>query len=390
MSEKTEKPTNKKLSDARKKGEIAKGQKLPIMGGLVGGFLGILAAKVYAKGPLLDVFASLIEHKMLATAEFGEILLATFGSVLAVSLPVLIGAAIGSTVATLAQTQGLVSFESMKFKFETLTGKSYFQRFSTPQPIYESLIMLAFGGLLFAIGYSVFKSTFDVWVKAYGVRPALLNLKLFELYESVLFKVCLIGLIIAVLDYVYQRQQFLKKQKMSKDEVKREYKEQEGDPMIKGTRRMLAREIANSPMQKPKLAQASMVITNPTHIAVVLYRSTDVRIPIILDIAYDEFVPGIKLECKRLGVPVFEDKPLARLIAKKGAIGAPIPRQSFAKVAHWLARAEVLNKLRPTAPITTVGTHFQRHRNPKPDVIKPTTMFQRIFKRVPRITSFWR
>jgi type III secretion protein U len=140
-----------------------------------------------------------------------------------------------------------------------------------------------------------------------------------------------------VLDFVVQRLIFLKEQKMSMDEVKREYKEMEGDPQIKGERKAIAREIAMSD-PKPAVQTATAVVVNPTHYAVALrYAPNECGLPYIVAKGVDGEAALIREAAQQAGVPIIGNPPLARALYKvdlKGTVPEPL-LEAVAIVLHW-------------------------------------------------------
>ena len=157
-------------------------------------------------------------------------------------------------------------------------------------------------------------------------------------------------LIMSGADYAIQRWQFMKDQRMSKDEVKREYKESEGDPIIKSARTQLARENAQSGGgQGLGLASAKVILTNPTHYAVALAFEPGVYdVPVVVARGEDDEAMAIRNEAKYLGIPILSNPPLARALYLL-PVNAPIPQEYYGVVAAvliWLQRIELLNHSR--------------------------------------------
>jgi flagellar biosynthesis protein FlhB len=148
----------------------------------------------------------------------------------------------------------------------------------------------------------------------------------------------------AAADYAHQFYEYMKQQRMTKDEVRREYKEIEGDPLIKGHRRALAIALATEePAQR--LAGAKVVVTNPTHLSVAL--AHDARIgglPVVVAKGAGPMAMRIREEARRLGVPITENKPLARALYAKVEVGAFITADTFAEVAKLLATVPRLTR----------------------------------------------
>jgi flagellar biosynthetic protein FlhB len=144
--------------------------------------------------------------------------------------------------------------------------------------------------------------------------------------------------ILAVLDYAWQKHQITKQMKMTREEVKRDQEEQDGKPEVKGRRRQLHRELS---MNKIILAipEADVVITNPTHLALVIrYRPGEDAAPIVTAKGADSLAAYIRSLAREHGVPLVENKPLARVLWRKVRVGKRIPNSLFQAVAEILAR----------------------------------------------------
>jgi flagellar biosynthesis protein FliR/FlhB len=335
VSEKTEQPTHKKLQDARKKGQVAKSQKLTLVMGMAGGLLGLILAVSLAKPYVLDSIRESLSISNALQNDSGHWIKQLAMPVLLVLLPLFVFISVGIVLATFLQTKGLVTFEQMKPKWESLSGVSYFKRYASSRPIVEALLMFAFTACFLAICYWIFKGQMPVWIGSFGVSAESALKASEKLIINVLGYFLLIALILAALDFAYQYFQYLKDQKMTKDEVKREYKNQEGDPLIKGMRRSIAREIANSTRQR-NLKRATLVVTNPTHLAIVLQADADHPIPYVVMKGADQEALEIKLAAKRAKVPVIEHKLLARKLMKSNEENTPIPRETYGLVAKLL------------------------------------------------------
>ena len=149
---------------------------------------------------------------------------------------------------------------------------------------------------------------------------------------------------IAVIDYIYQRYQHSKDLMMTKQEVKEEYKQSEGDPLVKGKIRQIQRQMAQKRMMQ-EVPKADVVITNPTHVAVALkYDKDGMAAPEVVAKGYDEVAQKIKAIAKEHGIPQVENVPLARALAKEVEIGRAIPTKWYQAVAEVLAVVYKLKK----------------------------------------------
>jgi len=150
-------------------------------------------------------------------------------------------------------------------------------------------------------------------------------------------KISAILLIVGAADYMYQKYKFNKDMMMTKQEVKDEYKQSEGDPQIKGQRRQKMREMSQRRMMSD-LPKADVVITNPTHYAVAIqYDETVASAPVVLAKGADYVAKNIREAAKEYGIEIVENKPLARMLYNNVEIGEEIPKELYEAVAEILA-----------------------------------------------------
>lgn len=151
------------------------------------------------------------------------------------------------------------------------------------------------------------------------------------------FKIAAALIVLAVLDYMYQRYEHEKNLKMSKQDIKDEYKKMEGDPLIKGKIRERQRRMALQRMMQ-EVPKADVIITNPTHFAVALkYDGSKMDAPQVIAKGQDYVALRIKEIAKEHGVITMENKPLARALFQRTEIGETIPADLFQAVAEVLA-----------------------------------------------------
>jgi flagellar biosynthetic protein FlhB len=158
-----------------------------------------------------------------------------------------------------------------------------------------------------------------------------------EIIIDVCLKVSLVFVVLGLADYLYQRHKFNKEMKMTKQEVKDEYKNTEGDPQIKGRIRQKMREVSQRRMMQD-VPKADVVITNPTHFAVAIRYDAEVsKAPIVVAKGEDYLALKIKEVAKENHVEIVENKPLARMLYHNVDIGAEIPPELYQAVAEVLA-----------------------------------------------------
>jgi flagellar biosynthesis protein FlhB len=190
------------------------------------------------------------------------------------------------------------------------------------------------------VGYVVYiflRAEFPGMTKLSGLSPGAMGSAVGILCWRLVIRACAAMLIIAILDYMYQRLQFEQSIKMTKQEVKEEYKRSEGDPQVKGRIRQIQRE-----MGKRRLAQdvagAHVVITNPTQIAVAIkYDLENMEAPTVVAKGQRLLAQKIREIAEASGVPIVENKPIARLLYKVVEVGQQIPEELYQAVAEILA-----------------------------------------------------
>ena len=215
--------------------------------------------------------------------------------------------------------------------------------------LFKSLLKIS---VIFLVMYFLLKSE----VKQIPYISGYSTAQILSYLGGVIFKLFLgtgmFMLVLALVDYFFQRWQLEREMMMSKQEIKEEHKSREGDPLIKARIRKIQREIANRKMLS-EIPKANVIITNPTHIACVLKYSDKLPAPQLVAMGADFMAEKIKEIARLHNIPVIENKPLARTIFKTMKIGQIIPRELFTAVAEVLSYVMRLNrkkaKRRPSA-----------------------------------------
>ncbi|MDR3299156.1 MAG: type III secretion system export apparatus subunit SctU [Candidatus Accumulibacter sp.] len=345
MSEKTEPPTSKRLRDAREKGQVCKSQEVGATAVLLTVFGIFLGAGSFIWETLIMMFEAPLRAIHLP---FWEALPNVAGEVamLAMRLTALIlGAAIAAGLAAnLIQIGVLISIKSVTPSLDKLNPAQWFKKTFAIKNFVELLKTIA-------------KTLIIAWVVKIAIED---NLGLLlsipygglggiapsagALFASLIFRVAPVFLAVAVFDYFFQHWQYIKGLRMSKDEVKREYKEMEGDPMIKGKRKQLHQEMATSNTLS-NVRKAQVVVTNPTHVAVALmYDEKKTPLPIIVGMGEGLLAQRIMEIAKEEGIPIMQNVPLARALLQDGVENEYIPADLIRPVAEILRWAQSLKK----------------------------------------------
>jgi flagellar biosynthesis protein FlhB len=236
---------------------------------------------------------------------------------------------------------------SFKLHFDSLNPMKGFKRLLSLQSLVglaRSLAKLTVVGLL---TWSTLQDTAKKLPQVDGsADPRLLAAFLGQAMINVALPAAEVLLVLAVIDYAYQRWNFNRGARMSKQEVKEEHKSQEGDPMVKGQIRAKQRARARAKRQLNDVPQATMVVTNPTHIAVALQYDHGMSSPKVLAVGADLIAEQIKKIAREAGVPLVENVALARGLFKSVRVGDEIPIELYQAVAEVLAYVYSLKKRR--------------------------------------------
>lgn len=335
--EKTERPTAHRLRQARKQGQVAKSNELAAAVALLVGFAVILMLAVWVPGKVAELYLAVersIPH--LNRALVVGLLLESMTLVLALSaLPLVVVAVVG-TLATALQTGPVFSLETVKPKLERLNPVEGLKNLASMRTLVHFVMMVlktaVIGIALLLILRLVVPDAIEVMYAEVGGALALARrtLMLMVLWCGGLFVLLGLG------DLMYQRYQWLKDQKMSRQEVKREHREQEGDPMIKGLRLSLAREPTPGELMQ-YVAQASLVVAEPGGRAIALmHRPKAARWPLVVVRGSDEVAREILERATRAKVAVRFDPVLVERLYRHAMPGSPIGEALGAEVMALL------------------------------------------------------
>ena len=344
--EKTEQPTSKKLSDARKEGKVAKSKEVVNGFSLLGFFLSLKLFISFAGDRFSEIFTWIyaiipdiveMNGSGLTIQTISGIFRSVFTKMLFILLPFLVIGFITHFVANLVQVGWKITFKPLQPKLSKFNPISGFKGIFSKQSLVNLILALAKITLVFYIAYICIRDQADNLFLLYDVNLInALNL-IFDLIIEAGIKISVIYIILGFADYAYQKYKFTNDMKMTKQEVKDEYKNAEGDPKIKGQQRQRMMESSRRRMMN-NVPQADVVITNPTHIAVAIkYDNTKDEAPRVVAKGEDYLAFKIKNLAKDTGVPVVENKPLARALYATVEIDEVIPPELYQAVAEILA-----------------------------------------------------
>ena len=337
MSDKTEQPTPKKLRDARKEGQIAKSPELPATATTMVLFAVLFLCWEYFFNVITELF-----HLPIAVMNrpFDEVMVPTLMAVLVciakIVLPVVLSVMLAGTVANLIQVGFLVSMKAAAPKLSNMNPSQWFKKTFAVKNLVEFL-------------KSSIKVVVIGWVAIHVVKKYIISLQLiprlglgaiYDVLGAILFDLAAyvsgVMVVLATLDYLFQKWQHTKQLMMSKDEVKREFKEMEGDAQIKGKRKQLHQEmIAEGATQNTR--KATVLVTNPTRLAIALYyEEEETPLPIVLAKGEGALAKRMVAAAKEEGIPIMQNVPLARALFADAPEQAYIPGDLVRQVADVL------------------------------------------------------
>ena len=340
--DKTEEASGRKLQQARDSGDVAKSADLPQVLSLIGG-----CAIVATMGPTIcmqlsdDLLPFLAHPDQLLNSLEGDGGLTIARDLIFDILPILImvlGTAMLMGVAGNVLQTGLIFAPSkLKPSFDKLNPMEGFKRlFGVDALVQFGKTILKLVATGFVVWLVVKNRATDIVALA-GASPALILPYVREAVIALAMAVCIFLFVGALADYMWQRYRFMERMKMSKQEVKEEHKQTEGDPHIKAKLRALRMEKSRRRMMS-NVAKATVVVTNPTHYAVALqYEMGEMAAPVCVAKGMDAVALRIREEAARHEVPIVEDPPLARALYASMEIDEVIPEEHFAAVARLIS-----------------------------------------------------
>lgn len=344
--EKTEPATQKKLSDARKEGQVAKSREIANGLGLLSlflilklwvGHMGVqlmeLFENIYARIPDVATFWRGEMPQTDVRLAFRQLLLET----MLISAPImLIGLAV-AVISDVVQVKWKPTLKPLKPKFNKLNPISGFKKFLSVNSLVELVKSILKVGLIVYICYGFLKDKWPYILNLYDVTLMQGIQICASLVTDLGIRVSAIYMIIAFADYAYQRVKFKNDMKMTKQEIKEEFKQQEGDPQVKGKIRQKMNEASRRRMMQ-ELPKADVVITNPTHYAVAIKYDPEVAdAPIVIAKGEDYLAARIKEVARENKIEIVENKPLARMLYANVDVGQAVPPELYQAVAEVLA-----------------------------------------------------
>lgn len=350
--EKTEPASAKKMTDAREEGQVAKSRELGSALALIALFLILKYFGGSMAQDFLDVFRSIYGKIPELAGGSGTLTVKGAGAlmnlmalkILAILAPVLIIATATAIAADVVQVGWKVTSKPMMPKLSKINPISGFKRMFSVQSLAELVKSILKIGVISYVAYDTLKDQMGFMFILYDMPlPTAIGM-VCDMVISLGLKISFIYLIIGFGDYAFQKFKLKKDLKMTKQEVRDEYKNSEGNPEIKGKIKSRMREASQKRMMKA-VPTADVVITNPTHFAVAIKYDTEAsKAPVVIAKGEDYLAMKIKETAKENKIEIVENKPLARMLYHNVDVDAEIPPELYQAVAEVLAYVYSLKK----------------------------------------------
>ncbi len=339
--EKTEQPTGRRREEAKDKGQVAKSQELNSVSVLIAAMIAYKAVSDLFGSTLLQFLRSTYMESssiQITVTSFPTQILDFMKIAAIIVLPVLVFVLFGALVSNVAQVGFMVAKKALIPDFNKISPLGGLKKLFSLRSIVELLKGIIKIFILAIVSYSVITKHMDSFAFLAFKSASEIMTALGTVLIELTFKITLALLVMAVADYAYQKYEHEKSLKMSKQDVKEDNKQSEGNPEVKGKIKSLQMQQARNRMMQD-IPEASVVVTNPTHIAVALKyepkSSSDA--PKIIAMGKNKIAERIKQIARENDVPVIENKPLARSLFKSCEIGMEIPAEFYQAVAEILS-----------------------------------------------------
>jgi flagellar biosynthesis protein FlhB len=342
-SERTEKPTQKRLRKAREQGQIARSRDAAIAAASIAATIAVARLGGRLVTGLADRLAADLSHvgdaplRAITGGDIQQVIVS--GTAL---MALLVGPIALATMVMGVGVNGLqggwnFSTEALTVNWGRLNPVQGFKRFGVSQAGLDTLKTLIMVTVIVYVAWPTVEAAIEDSLGYAWVSPVNAGQRAWERIEQLLWRVSWSLAVLAIFDYALQRYRLMSSLKMSKQEIRDEAKEGEGNPEVKAKVRRIQRDMSRRRMIND-VAKATVVITNPTHFAVALrYDRATMSAPQVIAKGQDHLALKIREQARKHGVPIVENKPLAQTLFKTAEVGETIPAPLFNAVAEVLA-----------------------------------------------------
>jgi len=338
--EKTERPTGKRRHETRQKGRVAKSREVSTYLVMMGG----LAILYFAGSHMVTEVAQLIQTTVIQAAtvrieavDVPPLIWRTLIVLAKVLSPLLLAVFVAAMVANVLQVGFLFSLEPITPKLSKLNPLQGIKRLVSLRSLTEIVKFVAKVALVGVVVYTAIRKELPFILPLGDHSIQAIGGYICQTILKIVLRTSWVLLIMAILDYAYQRWEHEKSLRMTKQEVKEEHKQTEGDPLVKSRIRRVQREWARRRMMEA-VPRADVVITNPVRLAIAIaYKSEDMPAPQVLAKGAAAVADRIRQIARTHGIPIVENKPLARALFRGVNVGQAIPAALYRAVAEVLA-----------------------------------------------------
>jgi flagellar biosynthetic protein FlhB len=347
--ERTEKATPKKREDAKKEGNIARSQEIPTSIILICCLGVFYFGGSYMFRRLPSIMSSWLQNMsniQLNPVSIKYIIHDVVIQMGVILFPLMITVIFAAVLSNVIQVGFNINGKILTPKFTKLNPLKGVKRIFSIKSLAELIKSIIKISVIGGVGFLVIKSEL-------GILPSIMQMSVssqFAIITNASFKIafysCLVFILLAILDYGFQRWQFEKKIRMTKQEVKDEYKQREGDPLVKARIKNIQKELSKKRMME-SIPQADVIITNPTELAIAIkYDSEKMSAPKVIAKGAGYIAKRIREIAEKNKIPIIENKPLAQILYKKIDIGSAIPIELYHAVAEILAYVYGIGKMK--------------------------------------------
>ncbi len=339
--EKTEDASSRKLDKAREEGQVSKSTEVPSVVVLMAGVLALHAFAYFIYQQFLVVMRdgfTFTGVPLLTDVEAVHLMFRSSQSLFLILAPLLSAVFVAAFVSNVVQVGFVISWKAIEPKLSRIDPiKGFAQKF-TSRALMEFIKSILKIIIIFSISYMVVKSELSNIIRLYDQSVGAILIYILKIAFEIFVKVVLVMVVLAVLDYAFQKWKFLEDQKMTKQEVKDEHKQTDGDPQVKSRIRQLQAEAARKRMMAD-IPTADVVVTNPTRLAVAIkYDAISMEAPTVVAMGAGAVAANIRRIARESDVPLIENKTLARNLYKIVEVGQEVPSELFQAVAELLAQ----------------------------------------------------
>jgi flagellar biosynthesis protein FlhB len=340
FEEKTEQPTPKKRKELKEKGEVAKSRELPSVAVLLSALIALSFFGSYMYSQVLIIMKgafSLPTMNDLNISEFMKYAQDLISRFIILLSPIFAAIFITAILSNIMQVGFIMSGESLMPKFSKIDPIKGFGRMFSKQALMElfkSLLKLIIVG---SVAFLTVKGEMKNFSLLGDMETNSIFIYILNIFFKIFIRCSMAMIVLVIIDYIFQKWEFENRIKMTKQEVKDEFKKSEGDPLIKSRIRSIQMEMARKRMMQA-VPDADVVITNPTHLAVALkYDSLSMNAPKVLAKGPGKIAERIREMASEHDIPIVENKELARNLYATVEVGQEIPAALYQSVAEILA-----------------------------------------------------